>query len=79
MTVRSCSCRLSPTHSGNYYPWREPLQVTADLVGWAGVGFGGRGGSAKLGDGFAQGEQFGDLSLKVCPAESEEVAYVFPW
>ena len=48
-------------------------------VGWAGVGFGGRGGSAKLGDGFAQGEQFGDLSLKVCPAESEEVVFVFPW
>jgi hypothetical protein len=32
-----------------------------------------------LGDGFAQGEQFGDLSLKVCPAESEELAYVIPW
>jgi len=33
----------------------------------------------KSGDGFAQGEQFGDLSVKVCQAEPEEVADVFAW
>ena len=54
-------------------------QVKADLVGWAGVGFGGRGGSVEMGDGFAQGEQFGDLRLRVCQAESDKIAYVFAW
>ena len=30
MTVRSCSCRLSPTHGGNYYPWRELTRPALD-------------------------------------------------